>query len=185
MKRLSLRATFLGVFFFLHTSIAAPPLLPFSGVDVLSGQKVEVGSGVKKGTVVVFLSTDCPCSNSHIPELAQLAKDYPEFYFVGVHSNANETLETCKVYFKKANLPFPVIQDQESKLANQFKALKTPHAFVIIPSGDIVYQGGVSNRADFSHSDKRFLRDALQDIQDHKSVRTSQGRTLGCIIKRS
>lgn len=81
--------------------------------------------------VVVFLSVTCPCLNSHIPELISLAEAYPDFAFVAVNSNSNETLAPAQDYFKAAKLSFPVIQDQDSKLANQFKALKTPHAFVL------------------------------------------------------
>jgi hypothetical protein len=169
---------------FQASSLAAHPALPVSGQDLFSDKKVEVSTSGKSGTVVVFLSAKCPCSNSHVPELNALAKAYPTFSFVAVHSNSDESADLARTYFKNLNLSFPIIQDQDSKLADQFKALKTPHAFVILASGDIVYQGGVSNSADFSKADKRFLRDALQDLVDHKNVRTSQGRTLGCIIKR-
>jgi peroxiredoxin len=155
-----------------------------SGQDLYTNQAITVKPENKKGMVVVFLSATCPCSNSHIPELIALSKAYPDFEFVAVHSNSNETVESARTYFKKANLPFPILQDDHAKLADRFKALKTPHAFLILPSGETAYQGGVSNSSDFAKASKRFLKDALQDIEDHQNVKVSEGRTLGCAIKR-
>ena len=185
MKSLCLILTLFAISIECSTlSFGASPHLPLTGKDLITGKTISTSGDQKLGVVVVFLSAACPCSNSHIPELNALYKDYPEFNFVAVHSNANESDELGQLYFKNAKLPFPIIQDDHSKLADEFKALKTPHAFVVLPTGEIVYQGGVSNSADFARADKRFLKDALQDIREHKTVRTSQGRTLGCVIKR-
>jgi len=156
-----------------------------SGRDLFSQKEIETSGTGHSGLIVVFLSSKCPCSNSHLPELKSLAQTYPDFSFVAVHSNADEPETQAQDYFKSQALPFPVIQDVDSKLAIRFKALKTPHAFVMSPTGEILYQGGVSNSADFSKASKHFLRDALQDLKEHHSVRTTEGRTLGCMIKRS
>jgi hypothetical protein len=138
----------------------------------------------EKGLVVVFVSAKCPCSDSHLKELKSVAEKYKKFKFVGVHANADEGLALSKSYFDAAHLPFEVIEDGDAKLANEFKALKTPHAFVLSPQGEVLYQGGVTNSANGSMADKHFLAEALEDVQESRNVRTKYGRTLGCIIQR-
>lgn len=156
----------------------------FEGRDALNSQSLKVTAAGKKGIVVVFLSAVCPCSNSHVGELATLAKEHPNFAFVGVHSNSDEPKEITQKYFHEINLPFPIIQDEGAKIADELKAYKTPHAFVVLANGDIAYRGGVSSSRNFAAADKKFLRDALEDLDHNRAVRTAEGRTLGCIISR-
>lgn len=155
-----------------------------SGKDLFSQNEISISAGVK-GQVVVFLSSVCPCSDSHVEELKKLFNDFPDFSFVGVHSNMDEKKEATLEYFKKLNLPFPIIRDSDLKIANQFKAYKTPHAFVLSKQQEHpVYEGGVSNSKSFENADRNFLREALINIANHKPVKTPKGRTLGCVISR-
>jgi thioredoxin-related protein len=154
-----------------------------SGQNLLTGQPVEIKPG-KKGTVVVFMSAKCPCSNSHIGIVKTLVNDFKDFSFVVVHSNMDESVESSKSYFQAAALPVPVIQDGNTQLADQLKAFKTPHAFLFAADGKIVYEGGVTSSAHGPTAEKQFLRDALNDVQADRPVRTPEGRTLGCIISR-
>jgi len=163
---------------------AVSSLTPVKGHDLLNAQEVTASYTDKKALVVVFLSAVCPCSDSHIPELKALAKEYPDFRFVGVHSNTDESKEVTQTYFKQAHLPFPVVQDNSAKIADAFKALKTPHAFVITPDGKTAYKGGVSDSHDFESSKRKLLREALHDLQNNQPIKTADGRTLGCSISR-
>src|SRR5687768_10220560 len=80
----------------------------------------------KKTTAVVFLSARCPCSVSHEVKLNQLHKEFPEVTFVGIHSNADEERSLGSSHFKASGLPFPVLRDHGSALANRFGALTPP-----------------------------------------------------------
>lgn len=153
------------------------------GLDLMSGKSVDVKSG-KKGEVVVFMSAKCPCSNSHVAILKKLAKDYPDFTFVAVHSNVDEDRALTQEYFKKIDLPFAVIQDDGARIADVYKAFKTPHAFVVDASGKTLYQGGVTNSHNGESADRNFLREALADVDAGRAVKTAEGRTLGCAISR-
>ncbi len=156
-----------------------------SGPDIISGRQTESQIGEKReGLVIMFLSSLCPCSNSHIIELNSLASKYPNFTFVGVHSNADEPREQARDYFQNVGVKFPVLQDDGAKIADEFKASKTPHAFIVTKNGKIAYQGGVSDSRDFGRSKRKFLRDALEDISSGHEVRVPEGRTLGCAITR-
>ena len=173
----------LGLVLSISTS-AAPQTKSLEGKNLLTGETVQVDASNNKGLVVVFLSAKCPCSNSHNTELRDLAQTYKDFNFVAVHSNVDEGKDLSKPYFEKAAFPFPVIEDEKSKLADQLQASKTPHAFIFASSGEVLYQGGISNSKDCAKADRKFLREALVDLHSGKVVRTPEGRTLGCAISR-
>jgi thiol-disulfide isomerase/thioredoxin len=158
--------------------------LAVSGSDIVSATEIRREATLDKPLAVVFLSAVCPCSESHIAELINLAASYPNINFVGVHSNSDESPALSKTYFDRSKLPFPVIQDVEGRLANLYGAFKTPHVFVEDGNGKILYRGGISNSHDFKQADRKYLREALVDIADHHPARTPEGRTLGCIIAR-
>jgi hypothetical protein len=154
-----------------------------TGTDLLTGNPVVVQPG-KLGTVVIFMSAVCPCSNSHIEIVKKLAADFKDFNFVAVHSNRDEAPDAAKKYFTTAALGFPVIEDAQDKLADEFRALKTPHAFVLAANGKTVFKGGVTNSHEGPTADKHYLRDALTDVQAGRPVKLSEVRTLGCAISR-
>ena len=154
------------------------------GADVMAKAPIHQTAEGKKGIVVVFLSAKCPCSDSHIAEMKSLHKDYPEFSFVAVNSNTDESNDLAQEYFKRAGLEFPVIKDKNLELADRYKAFKTPHAFVMNNEGRVLYQGGVSSSRQFATADRKYLREALINIHNDKPVTMEEGRTLGCVISR-
>ncbi len=177
------------VLFFLIWSLQ--PLAFACSTKTLSGTDLRTGQGVSvnlkessKGTVVLFLSAVCPCSKSHEKGLGVLAQEFPQFKFVGVHSNADEKSEMAKRHFQKAGFSFPVIQDENAKIAEEFRALKTPHAFIVGAKGECWFNGGVDNSNDSSQATQHYLRAALMDLQQGNEPKEKQVRTLGCIIRR-
>jgi len=158
--------------------------VPISGLDLVTGKTTQVRPGTK-GTVAIFLSSKCPCSNSHMNVLKKLAQEFKDFNFVAIHSNADETAEQAGIYFKAAGLPFPVVQDESSHLADSLKALKTPHAYVFSLSGEILFKGGVTSSHEGDTGSKQYLREALEDIRAGREVRVKEARTLGCAIARN
>ncbi len=153
------------------------------GEDLFSGQKQELSSKTK-GLVLVFLSARCPCSNSHLPLVEKLSHEFPEFQFVAVHSNVDEPKDQAQAYFKTQGFTIPVIQDEKNQLADQYKASKTPHVFVLSPDGEILYKGGVTNSADAGGAEKHYLKAALTELRADQKVSQSETRTLGCAIAR-
>ena len=143
IKLFTVGILFLGIAQIAHG--AASPQV--AGPNIISG-KSETVKGGPKGLVVVFLSAKCPCSKSHTPELVQLAKEFKDFNFVAVHSNMDEKPELARDYFSELKLPFSVIQDYDARIADGFKALKTPHVFILDPSETVVFQGGMSDSKD-------------------------------------
>lgn len=155
------------------------------GIDARTLSTIQIPFPSKSPTLLVFLSSKCPCSMSHVGELQTLAKEFPDVQFVGVNSNTDESLESAHAYFKSLNFNFPILRDEGLKLADRFRASKTPHAFLQGPDGKVLYQGGVSNSSKFPQADRKFLREALEDLKAGKKIRTPEARALGCAITRS
>jgi peroxiredoxin len=140
----------------------------------------------KRGTVVLFLSARCPCSASHEERIKDLYDHYSKlgFQFVGVHSNQDEPMSEALSHFKKTSFPFPILDDAGAVIANQLGALKTPHSYIINPSGEILYQGGVDDSHDASSAKKFYLETALEQVLAGETPSPSEVRVLGCVIRR-
>lgn len=155
---------------------------PLSKAKLLNGKSVSSLNTKSKHTVIFFLSASCPCTKNHIPYLQELGKKYPSFQFLGVHSNANETIESANKEF--GSFGFPIAFDKDMKIADQFKATKTPHVFVVNPKGEILFHGGVTNSTHPKRAKKFYLKNALDDISNNKEVKQKFARALGCYIIR-
>lgn len=158
---------------------------PISGIDLRTGNIFSTESlPTTKGLVVIFLSANCPCSRSHEGVIETLAHEFSDFSFVGVHSNQDEEEAMAKVHFKEVGFSFPIIQDRQAKIANEFGALKTPHAFIVGPKGECWFNGGIDDRKDASKAGQFYLKQALIDLKAGREPKERVVRTLGCTIKR-
>lgn len=166
---------------------SAPELIPqLSGKDLTTGKHVQLDlRALTSPSVVVFLSTKCPCSGAHLPALKELSLRFKAFQFIGIHSNTDEDEATSESFFSKAALPFPVIQDKNADLAKRFLALKTPHTFVISPKGELLFQGGIDNSHSPEKASRHFLEEVLTALSKGEKPPLNEARTLGCAIRRS
>lgn len=157
----------------------------FQSKDVLTNKPVTFPSAKAKATVVVFMSATCPCSESHEKVVSELSQKYSKdgFEFIAVHSNQNENNETTQKHFKESALGISVVADPGAKIANELKALKTPHVY-IIQNNKIVYEGGVDDSADSAESKTPYLANALAELKENKPITMAKTRALGCQIKR-
>ena len=138
----------------------------------------------KDPTVVIFLSKDCPCSKGNLDYINQLSLKFKNIKFIGVHSKKYSTNEDVEQYLADKKLNFPIYNDPDLKIADQFKALKTPHAFIVATNGEIIYNGGITNTTFPDHAKTAFLKDALTDVQGQKLPSPAETKTLGCFIVR-
>lgn len=167
-------------------AMAAEPTPPstISGENLIDSKSLSIHLDANKTYAIVFLSSVCPCSNSHLTELKNLVSDYPGVQMIGIHSNTDEDVEKTRRYFAAHAMNFPVIQDKDNALANALGAFKTPHAFVV-SGGKVVYRGGVSDHQTYAPDARKYLREALEDLKQNRPVKAATTRTLGCAIPRS
>lgn len=147
-------------------------------------------SDEKATKILVFLSKDCPCSRSHVEHLNELSQQFSDVAFYGVISDefTKESTPLIESYFASSNFKFTIIKDPEQKLVKEFGALKTPHVTILKkqPNGKYtrIYEGGVSDHRDFSHAKATFLKENLMAVANNKPLPHSNGKSLGCYIRR-
>lgn len=139
---------------------------------------------LKDNKVIVFLNSQCPCSQAHFDHLNELQKANKEFQFIGFHSNKLVDKNVAQKYFDKYKIDFPIFDDIKLVYANEFKALKTPHVFVLDKDENLLFQGGATNSRRFASASKFYLKTALLEINNNKAVSTPNARALGCYIAR-
>lgn len=168
--------------------IALPFLMFVSQAQALTKveQFTEDSNPIK---VLVFLSYQCPCSQSHIQHLNDLALKYRQIKFYGVITDIFTQASSADIqgYFSSKNFKFPIIKDEEQDLIRKYRALKTPHTVILKKLNSeykIIYEGGVSDRRDFSQSTRKFLSENLHAISRGHSVKYEHGKSLGCYIRR-
>jgi peroxiredoxin len=158
----------------------------FTGLD---GQPVPIGSlKDKKAVVVVFLSFECPVSNSYAAPLTELAKHYAErdVALVAVCPTDDGAAQVRK-QVAEFKVGFPVYIDPKRTAADAFKATTTPEAFVLDHNFVMRYRGRIDNawaarlKRNLSVTEHD-LTNAIEDLLAGKPVRTPATRPVGCPI---
>ncbi len=145
----------------------------------------------RKVVVVVFLSFDCPVSNSYAPTLIELQKKYQEksVAFVAVNSSDDLTAAELEQLTKEYRLPFPVLKDDQFKVADLFKAKIAPEAFVLDHNRVLRYRGRIDNAysARLKKNPRVTSHDldaAIADLLAGRDVQTPATKAIGCPIVR-
>lgn len=119
----------------------------------LSGREYRLGEDDGAVTVVVFLSTACPVSNTVQPRLGDLADGLAEAHrdgdrpvrFFGVVADTDTTSDLAAEHFQHRPLPFPVLFGGREEIRRRFRPTHVPEAFVVDPRGGIVYRGAIDD----------------------------------------
>jgi peroxiredoxin len=141
----------------------------------------------KTATVVVFLSFDCPVSNSYATALAALHKKYSDKGVGFLALVPNEDAEKVAKKAAEFKLPFPAFSDSKLAAVEAFRAIITPEAFVLDHNLVLRYRGRIDNaysarlkkNAQVTEHD---LDTALEALVNGKAVPTPATRAIGCHI---
>jgi peroxiredoxin len=178
----------------------------FSLVLAANAQSVEVGSTVesftlpdldgnvqtlnglkgKNGTVVVFLSAQCPVVKLYNDRINQIAADYDArgIKFIGINSNATESLDWVKSDAAKVGYKFPVLIDKGNKLADRFGATVTPEIYYLNADNVLLYHGAIDNDRSGKAVTEQYLRTAFDQALTGKKIVRTKANAFGCTIKR-
>ncbi len=147
---------------------------------------------LKNGTLVIFSCNTCPfvvAWEDRYAVVAELAKKN-NVGMILVNSNhrlreKDDSPQAIKDHAKKHNYNFPYVIDENSKLANAFGALTTPHVFLFDKSNSLVYAGAIDDNHKKASDVKEFwLKDALNAVGSGKEIAVKTSRATGCSIKR-
>lgn len=152
----------------------------------LDGKAVDFSALKGPITVITFIATECPVSNSYNLRMTSLYKDYTakDVKFIFVNANRSEPASAVRDHARRVGFPFAVYKDPDNVLADRFDAQVTPESFVIDSSGIIRYHGSIDDNMNESHVHTQRLRAALDALLAGKLVPATETKAFGCTIKR-
>jgi len=141
----------------------------------------------KSGSVLIFISVQCPVSNAYNERMEALAQDYGKrgISVIGINANATEDAAAVKAHAAEKHLTFAVLKDPGNKIADRLGATRTPEAYLLDANNKLVYHGRIDNSKDASQVDSRELRDAMDAVLAGKPVVKPTAMAFGCTIKRA
>lgn len=157
----------------------------FKLTDTSSTEKSFESLKGEKGTVLVFLSAQCPVVRGYNERISQIADDYQSkgINFIGINSNATESLELIRSHAKE-NYKFPVLIDKDAILADKLGAGATPEIYYFDAKNVLLYRGAIDNDRKGDNITENYLRSAFDASLSGKKIEKSSTRAFGCTIKR-
>src|SRR5689334_4051436 len=136
-------------------------------------------------TVVIFISTKCPISNSYNDRMNAVYKDYTDrgVRFAFVNANSNEPLSEIEEHARANQFAFKVYKDVNNVLADQFGATVTPEVYVFDKDGVLQYHGQVDDATNEARVRVRGFRNALDAVLAGKPIELKESKAFGCTIK--
>jgi len=140
-----------------------------------------------KGTVLIFVSTNCPVSNAYNERMEKLAQDFKArgIHVVGINSNVTESSDMIKAHAAERKLSFPILKDKASMIADRLGAQRTPEVFFLDANNKLVYHGSIDNAQNAQMVNASYLRTAAEEVLAGKPVSQTQAKAFGCTIKRA
>lgn len=141
----------------------------------------------KNGTVVVFLSAQCPVVKGYAARIAQMGKDLSAkgVNVIGLNANATETVEQIKANIDERGYAFPILIDKNNVVADKLNASKTPEVFLFDKNNKLVYRGAIDNDRSGENITANYLRDAVDAMIAGKTIAKAETEGFGCSIKRA
>jgi len=173
----------------LGTNMSSAERLQFSLRDTRNQVHSREEWNHKKAIVVFFTTTDCPLSNSEVPEMNRTRRDYDARGVVFYAVQADTTIADTDVaqHTKDYQFSFPVLFDPHQVFVKMTGATTIPSAAVLTPDGTLLYLGRIDNRVeDFNirrpEATKFDLREALDAVLKGKPVAHPRTEAFGCAI---
>jgi peroxiredoxin len=151
-----------------------------------TGQEHSLGQYKDKIVVFTFSTPECPCSRSVDGALAELAAAYADrgVVFIGVNSNFFMDPESLRDYAKSAGITYPILKDDDEKLADATGARVTPEVFIKDKNGKVVFHGPPDNRVNPKATPTEFyLKDALKALTAGRPIEKTNITPWGCSIR--
>ena len=139
----------------------------------------------EKGAIIVFLSAQCPVVKGYNARINKIADEYKAkgINFIGVNSNATESLEWVKSNADE-NYKFPVLIDKGNVLADKLGASVTPEFYYFDKGNVLLYHGALDNDRSGKNVTTNYLRDAFDSALSKQPIKTAKTNAIGCSIKR-
>jgi peroxiredoxin len=166
----------------------------FSLRDTKNNNKVSLADYPEaKGFIIVFTCNHCPFAKLYPKRLKALQTRYAALGvpLIAISSTSpllyeEDSYQHMKEVAERGNYNFPYLYDAKQMVAKQFRAKKTPHAFVIWKTGNqwiIRYSGAIDdNGAEPEKVEHPYVADAVDALLAGKAVPEPETGSVGCEI---
>ncbi|HVF30009.1 MAG TPA: thioredoxin family protein [Pyrinomonadaceae bacterium] len=139
----------------------------------------------KNGSVLVFLSAQCPVVKAYNERLNQIAAEYQAkgINFIGINSNSTEGLDWVKSHAAET-YKFPMLIDKNNVLADKLGATVTPEVYYLDAKNVLLYHGAIDNDRSGKTITDTYLKAAFDSSLAGKPIEKTRANAFGCSIKR-
>lgn len=161
------------------------PVTDFA-IQQLDGSPVQFSALKGNVTVVMFISVQCPVSNSYNDRMNALYQDYAQkgVKFIAINANRTEPASAVADHARAHDFQFTVYKDDGNVAADRFGASVTPETYVIDSNGILRYHGSIDDSQNPAHVATQRLRLALDAVLAGKEPPQTETKAFGCTIKR-
>jgi len=144
-----------------------------------------------RGLALAFVGTECPVARQYLPRLKELFGQYKSqgVQFIAIYSDVGVNAFEMARHAHDEDIPFPVLQDVEHRLADQLQVETTPEVVVLNAKKEKVYQGAIDNQ--YSRGGRRaeasehYLASALAALVKGEAAQPAYVPASGCPIERT
>ncbi len=145
----------------------------------------------KKLLIIIFTCNHCPYVHAYEDRIKQFQRNYSErgVQIVAINSNDDsshpeDSFERMITRAKIKKYNFPYLRDESQETAKAFGASHTPEVFLFDQKRNLVYYGKIDDN--WKQPEKvvsRYLKDAVEETLQNKSVSVPETYAIGCTIK--
>lgn len=146
-----------------------------------------------KGFIIVFTCNHCPFAKLYPPRLNDLNNKFKPLGVPMIAISSTDTMmyeeDTYLNMVTKSNeehFNFPYLFDELQEVAKNFKAQKTPHAFVIWKENNqwvVKYNGAIDdNGMEPEKVTETYVSNAVNELLTNQTIKTSETKSIGCQI---
>lgn len=159
-------------------------------LETLKGESVSLGEIGKKGSVLFFLSPECPLCENYSLNINQLTQEinFENVILYGVFPGTYYSRSQIKAYKIKYEMEIPFLLDPHYNLTHSLGATVTPEVFVFNKNYELIYQGAIDNWM-VSLGKKRtvvtehYLSEALSALINDHFPDKQKTKPIGCYIE--
>ena len=200
MKHLVKAALTVGILTAASVAMANPelnkPAPAFAGVGA-DGKPIKLDAYKGKTVVLEWTNHECPFVKKHyesgnMPTLQKDATGKGVVWLQVVSSAPGKQghvdgATAQQLNAKRNAVPSATVLDADGKIGKMYGAQTTPHMYVIDPTGQLVYKGGIDSIPSADKGDlakaENYVTAALAAVSAGKPVAKASTKPYGCSIK--
>ena len=155
--------------------------LPLAGGGSGSLQQFLEG---KKGLVVVFWSETCSHCLRYDSYFNEFAQNNPELGLVAIACRQGETSDQILATAAQRKLRFPILHDEDGRVARQWHTQQTPRVFLIDSKYRLLYRGAIDNfRYPSDPEYQAYLQPAIGAFLADQPIARPETASFGCAVQ--